>query len=70
MKYMNKTICLLAAVVLAGCAAPGGGKISSQPKTAAPPCAAQTATHYEHQVVTVYSDGATPFLRLVKVSDP
>ena len=31
---------------------------------------AAAGPRYEHQLDTVYTDGATPFLRLVEVQDP
>ena len=67
---MKKVLLLLSVVALAGCTSPGGSKTASQPNTGSSALVAQAAPRFEHQLDIGYADGATPFLRLIKVNDP
>jgi hypothetical protein len=70
LQLMKTVALLLAAVALAGCSSPSGSKTGSASATAASLTApADTAPRYEHRLVMEYSDGATPFLELVRASD-
>ncbi len=65
---MKKLLGLLTLLALAGCASAPADRAGQSPGVG--PAQAAVAPRYEHQLEVVYTDGATPFLRLVEVHDP
>ena len=63
---MKFALMLLAAAGLAGCSSIDSERPVAVGKASQP----VASVRYEHQLDYVYSDGATPFLRLVEVKDP
>ncbi len=67
---MKTSLLLLAMLALVGCSSFSGGKAGGQSGASASAGVTQAAPRYEHQLDVEYSDGATPFLRLVPADEP